>query len=105
MNSHKLSVGCDQWYSLIMNQGTMTFTSPSAVALSVTELSGQLSDRKGENTAPNDNWHFWCNLKVSVGTTNEVSPPERGCLRPNVRKNSYNFAALYDIVGERMLAA
>lgn len=80
--------------------GTMTLTSVSAVAIWNCELAGQLSDGMWENTAPHDHWEFWCNLQVSHGTENAVKMVEGH----TCRKNSYNFAGLYEVIGDRMLA-
>jgi len=79
--------------------GTMTFPSPSAVALWTNELSGQLSDGMWENARPLDHWKFWCRLYVGVGPAKIVTENRHAC-----RKSSYNFNALIELVGDRMLA-
>ena len=79
--------------------GTMTFPSPSAVALWTNELSGQLSDGMWENTRPLDHWKFWCRLYVNVGPAKLVTENRHAC-----RKTSYNFNALIELLGDRMLA-
>ena len=78
--------------------GTMTLTSRTAVALWVCELLGQISDGMWENTCPLDHYKFWCCMDVQIGDESKVTSTA-WC-----RKNGYNFAALFPIVGDRMLA-
>jgi len=78
---------------------TMTLPSRTAVALWVTELAGQISDGMWENSGPRDHWKFWCNLTVVPGDVASLDTCGEW-----VRKNAYNFAGLYEYVGDRMLA-
>jgi hypothetical protein len=79
--------------------GTMTLPSRTAVAVWNNELCGQISDGMWENSGPRDHWKFWCDLDVVFGDTAGIVKTSGMC-----RKTSYNFAGLYDIVGDRMLA-
>lgn len=86
------------------NTGTMTLTSPTAVAVWKHELVGQISDGMWENSGPRDHWKFWCRLEVAVGEENKVAVEPTGYYSTaRCRKNAYNFAGLYTYVGDRML--
>lgn len=79
------------------------FASVTQAALFEHELKGQLSDGMWENAAPNDHWKFWCDLRVRVappGTEARVVTQHPWA----VKKKGYNFAALYPIIGDRLLA-
>jgi hypothetical protein len=80
--------------------GTITFPNSSCVALWKYELLGQMSDGMWENSRPCEHWKFWSDLDVQIGAEcRVVCTNSYAC-----RKTAYNFAALYNIVGERMLA-
>ena len=69
------------------------------------ELLGQFSDGMWENAAPLDHWRFWADLRVCV---DPASPPQvamdAGYTLPWRQKTGYNIAALYPIIGDRMLS-
>jgi len=83
-----------------MKTGTITFPNSSCVALWNNELTGQMSDGMWENSGPRDHWKFWGDLDAQVGADCKVVSPRLW----ECRKTGYNFAALYEIVGERMVA-
>jgi hypothetical protein len=89
-----------------MNQanvvGNIEFPNTSCFALWVAEISGQLSDGMWENTAPMDHWKFWCHLEPKVGGCRVVLNANR--FVPYRQKTGYNIAALYEYVGDRMVA-
>lgn len=88
------------------SSGTMTFTSPTAVALWVNEICGQISDGMWENASPRDHWQFWCRLDVGLGDVNELKATAR-CV-----KNKYALTRLHQlkfgqneyVLRDRMLA-
>jgi len=75
--------------------GTMTFTSPTAVALWNCEISGQISDGTWENSRPTNHWQFWCRLDVKLGAENEVNVTDEG--RYSCRKNDYALIKLHQM--------
>ena len=83
--------------------GTVYFASVTQAALFEHELKGQLSDGMWENAAPHDHWKFWCDLEVRVAPPGErprvVTPCSWRC-----KKKGYNFASLYEVIGDRLLA-
>ena len=87
---------------LTNNATTCSITLPtaSAAALFEHELKGQFSDGMWENARPRDHWRFWNVLVVKVA-------PGRCLVETNqayaCTKTSYDIAALYDIIGDRML--
>ena len=64
------------------------------------ELVGQISDGAWENT-DGTGWHYWASLKQSVGGGKSRI---EGFVPYGV-KRGFNFARLYDIVGDQWLAA
>jgi hypothetical protein len=89
-----------------MRTGTIYLPTFTAVALWNKELTGQLSDGMWENAnpayGPDAHWIFWCNLQAVCdpgGEPRVVTPCAWRC-----KKTGYNFAALYPIIGERMLS-
>ena len=46
--------------------GKIHFANNEAACLFATEITGQLSDGRWENTRPYDHWKFWCNAEVIV---------------------------------------
>jgi len=74
----------------------------SACALWEHELTGQFSDGMWENSRPYDHWQFWNGLDVLHDPT--VDPKVVTTCAWKCKKTSYNIAALYPIVGERMVA-
>lgn len=81
--------------------GTITLPTMSACAIWEHELTGQFSDGMWENAAPHDHWQFWCHLDV------KFSPGELGVETScawKCKKTGYNIAALYEYVGDRMVA-
>lgn len=82
--------------------GTISFSTPTALALWNDEILGQLSDGMWENTAPLDHYKFWHCLTPVLGTENKVTNVQYAggiyC-----RKNSYRLTALREYVEDRML--
>jgi hypothetical protein len=80
--------------------GRIILPTMSALVIWNAEIRGQLSDGMWENAAPLSHWRFWCGLD---------SLCSEGIARVEVRwmpprqKTGYNLAALYPIVGDRML--
>lgn len=84
-------------------KSTILFASVTQAALFEHELKGQLSDGLWENAAPHDHWKFWCALRVGIapaGTEPRVVTRHTWA----IKKKGYNFAALYEIIGDRLLA-
>ncbi|MFA6510124.1 MAG: hypothetical protein WCV62_06725 [Candidatus Peribacteraceae bacterium] len=80
----------------------MCLNSPSAVALWVSELLGQLSDGMWENSNPHDHWKFWHQGEVLYTPDAPVSTIElENYAYP--KKVAYGFSRLIPIVGDRML--
>lgn len=77
---------------------TLVFTTPSAVALWVEEIPGQMSDGMWENSGPRDHWKFWYDADCELGTVPGVRNVNGRCV-----KNAYNLAGLFEYVGDRML--
>lgn len=75
--------------------GTMVLTSPTAVALWVCEVSGQISDGMWENSSPHDHWQFWCRLDVQVGVENKIDVAESA--KYSCRKNNYALTRLHQV--------
>lgn len=80
--------------------GTITLPTISACALWEHELTGQFSDGMWENSRPFDHWQFWNRLDVhhQSGTCSVDTSVAWKC-----KKTSYNIAALYPLVGDRMV--
>ena len=76
---------------------TIAFENEVQVALWNEELVGQLSDGMWENSRPHDHWKPWCNAEVIIDATNVGRDFW-------AQKDSYNFHALIEYVGDRMLA-
>ena len=88
---------------LTSSAGTMFLPSVTAIALWNAELLGQFSDGMWENASPRTHWRFWHALNVVNGSpAGVVLNPSRD-FSLQCRKNSYNFAGLYEILGHRML--
>ena len=77
---------------------TFKFRTPALQALWNEELTGQISDGMWENT-PNTGWIYWCNVQTEVA--DGITHLEKR-LPYNVKAN-FNFHALIEYVGDRML--
>lgn len=77
-------------------KGTISFPTVTALAIWNGEIKGQLSDGAWENSGPNGHYHFWQNMKATVGKAQTVATtyPE---------KNNYGLSKLIEYVGDRML--
>ena len=80
--------------------GTISFKTPSQLALWKHEITGQLSDGAWENATPYNHWEFWCRLEAQIG----VGKVETYCSY-ECRKTGYNLTGLIECVGKRMIAA
>ena len=79
--------------------GTITFPTPTALALWEKEILGQLSDGMWENSRPHDHWRYWSRLDSEVragicALTGSMGGPQKTC---------YNLSALIPFIGDRML--
>lgn len=79
--------------------GHLTFKTLSAVTLWHFEFQGQISDGMWENSRPYDHWKFWCHCEASVGETLQLVR-EFG---HGPTKTAYNFGALREHIGDRMM--
>ncbi len=86
------------------SSGTMFLPSNTAIALWNAELLGQLSDGMWENSSPAAHWRFWHAMHVVAGSPASIVLNSSRDISLQCRKSSYNFAGLYEIVGDRMLA-
>lgn len=77
-------------------KGKIYLPTPTALALWSSEIRGQLSDGMWENSTPWEHWVFWSKMTPELG-----APKVEADQRPV--KDSYNFAALIPIVGDRMV--
>ena len=77
---------------------TIYFPTASAITLWEWEFSGQISDGMWENSRPYDHWRSWCTMKSKLG-----NPRRSRRTNHPVTKASYNFGALKQYVGDRML--
>ena len=79
--------------------GTIFLPTLAACVLFEHELQGQFSDGMWENSRPHDHWRFWCSLdaRVDAGEPRVESRNVHTC-----KKRSYNLAALFPIIGDRM---
>jgi hypothetical protein len=76
---------------------TIYFSTASAAALWIWEITGQLSDGMWENTMPYDHWRPWCALKVRLGNS-------RYKTNWHIAKDGYALGSLKRYVGDRMRA-
>lgn len=90
---------------------TMVLPSPTAVALWVAEISGQISDGLWENSRPLNHWKYWCMMNVVPGPTLNVIRAT-GYTGTHCTKTSYALTRLHQlkfedgtyVLRDRMLA-
>lgn len=74
----------------------MMLTSPTALAVWTCELKQQITDGMWKDKQD----FFWHDMEVGIGPQNLVKVNDQS----TCTKNGYNFSALYDTFGRRMLA-
>lgn len=79
--------------------GTITFTTPSALALWKHEILGQLSDGYWENKSPATHWQFWQRLDAELGSQDRTICSD--WQRPITSR--YNLNGLRQYVEDRMV--